>query len=161
MTRPSWDKELLNGPVGMTIDGPGKRSFADLISIASSIDEANLDDKMLWSPHVFYSSLHMCATEFYRHRREAIADAQMVALKRFTPKGVVPPFDRNKAAGEPGHWNYFEPKVMKGKGQEFVPDLTEGTGDIRKFQEFLRMRPDEDGKPCSDLFEEPLVRVRG
>ena len=87
---------------------------------------------------------------------------QIEVFETWTPEEAVPLCDVKKTNGNVGVMNFMTPVFqIKEKKQQFFPLLRHGTPNHDNVDEFLKVRPDENGRPLLDGFHPRIDHGNG
>ena len=135
--------------------GRTTRDFARLGELITALEAHPFSDDILYAPREWRCDESVCRTEFFKEQMLAAFNAQVTLLQNADPDRMVPVFNVNRAAGNPGQWNFVQPFQRKGAKGEFKPLLRDSEPDHNMVSEFLRVRATSQGETVLDQFHPP------
>ena len=157
----SWGKKLLDWPVGDTLSGVGTRDLERVGALLQGLEAKVVASAVMYAPRKWMSSDEATRSQFYQNQQKEACHAQIEQFKTWTPEEGVQPFDRVKAAGVPGHWNFIQPQEYKGKNQEFTPMVTYAEPNHADIDRWLDSRVNSEGNTLRSQFDAPIVHKDG
>jgi len=151
-----WGQMIQRWPVGRTLAGNQVRNLERITDLLDALKQEVIHGAGLLAPTKWEASNDVARSQYFQDLKQGVKEAQLQVLEDHTPATAVPPFDEERAGGNPGIWNYMEPTEIIGKRQEFKPIIQDAIPDHRMLDEFFTMRKDRHGRPVIEMFHQRI-----